>query len=122
MESRSTHKGHRDPLGFVLRRRCQQAERGLPNGVQSCLALQFGMKSPIAVEVDRRQVEDIEIAGYTRGFAHVDFKKCAGHAGQRLWQQLLPRPASPAVRCAEQHHDDTGSGGETGMKLALGQA
>lgn len=68
-------------LRFILRRRNQQTLRSLPDGSTPRLALQFGMKPSVAIQVDRGQVEDVEIARYPGGFTDVDVIKHLGKAG-----------------------------------------
>ncbi len=79
-------------LRLFLRRGIEQAQRGEPDGFGPRLALQFGMKSAVAIQVDRRQMEDVEVARHAGGFADVDFIKCAGDAGQRLAAASVSRP------------------------------
>ena len=108
--------------GFVLRRCCEQLSRNLPDGFGPRLALQFGVEPAVAIQVDRGQMEDAEVACYPGGLADVDFVEFGGQAGKRLRQQLFPGPAGAAVRRGEQYDPDTGRAGETSVVRAFGQA
>ena len=57
--------------------------RGLPDCVRPGLALQFGMKLPVAIQVNRGQMKNVEIARHPGGFADIHFIKRTGLVRQR---------------------------------------
>jgi hypothetical protein len=64
--------------GFILRRRIQQLVRRQLDNLRPRLALQLGMKLPVAIQVHRRQVKNIEVARHPGGLADIHLIKYTG--------------------------------------------
>lgn len=79
------------------------------------------MKPPVAIEVDRGQMEDAEPARHAGGFADVDFIEHAGDVGQRFGQQPFPGAAGAAMGGGEKNDRDAGRGGQPGVEFAFAQ-
>lgn len=66
------------------------------------------MKPPVAIEIDRGQMEDAEIARHAGGFADVDFVESMSDVGQRFGQQPFPGAAGAALRGGEKNDRNAG--------------